>query len=81
MTDRTAALQRCFAATFPGLAEEAIPTASVDSVAEWDSLTSLTLVALLEEEFDVEISELDLPELRSYEDVREYLQRENRLPA
>jgi acyl carrier protein len=76
----SAALHRCFAAVFPELAEDEIPNASVDSVQEWDSLTSLTLIALLEEEFGVQISEISLPELRSYADVRDYLRRENRLP-
>jgi acyl carrier protein len=75
----SAALHRCFAAVFPELADDEIPAASVDSVSEWDSLASLTLIALLEEEFGVQISELDLPELRSYADVRDYLRRENRL--
>jgi acyl carrier protein len=80
MDDGLAALQRCFSAAFPDLAEDEIPGASVDSVSEWDSLASLTLIALLEEEFGVEISELDLPELTSYADVRDYLRQENRLP-
>jgi acyl carrier protein len=75
----SAALDRCFAAVFPELADDEIPAASVDSVSEWDSLASLTLIALLEEEFGAQISELDLPELRSYADVRDYLRRENRL--
>ena len=80
MDEGSVALRRCFAAVFPELPDDEIPGASVDSVPEWDSLASLTLIALLEEEFRVQISELDLPELRSYADVRDYLRRENRLP-
>jgi acyl carrier protein len=80
VADGIAALHRCFAAAFPELADDEIPEANVDNVAEWDSLASLTLIALLEEEFGIEISELDLPALSSYADVRDYLRRENRLP-
>jgi acyl carrier protein len=81
MADGTAVLQRCFAAVFPELPPDEISSASVDTVPEWDSLASLTLVAVLEEEFGVEISELDLPDLTSFAAVREYLQRKERLPA
>jgi acyl carrier protein len=78
--DGAAALDRCFAAVFPGLADDEIPGASVDNVPEWDSLASITLIALLEEEFSFEIPDIDLPELRSYADVRDCLRREKRLP-
>jgi len=78
--DRSAALDRCFAAVFPELADDEIAGASVDNVPEWDSLASITLIALLEEEFSVEIPEDDLLELRSYAYARDYLRRENRLP-
>jgi acyl carrier protein len=67
-------LIRCFAAVFPNLSREEIPTASVDSVAEWDSLAALTLVAVVEEQFELEIDELDLPELSSFAALHAHLQ-------
>ena len=80
MDDGTATLHRCFAVVFPDLADDEIPSASVGNVPEWDSLASVTLMAVLEGEFGVEISELDLSRLRSYADVLDYLRQENRLP-
>ena len=67
-------LVECFAAVFPELGRDEIPSASVDSVAEWDSLASLTLVAVVEEEFGVAIDDLDLSELGSFAAFRDYLQ-------
>jgi acyl carrier protein len=79
MTDGEATLRRCFVAVFPQLTEEEIATASVDTVADWDSFAAVTLAALLEEEFDLRISELDLPDLRSYERIDNYLRRVGRI--
>jgi acyl carrier protein len=75
MDEQAARLHRCFAAVFPSLAENEIIAASVDTVPEWDSLASLTLFAVVEDAFEVQISELDFSELRSYAALHEYLQR------
>ncbi len=45
----------CFSALFPDLAREEIPRATMDSIEEWDSLASVSLIALIQEEFGVEI--------------------------
>jgi acyl carrier protein len=66
-------LTGCFANTFPELGPGEITSAAVDTVAEWDSLRAVVLVALLEETFDVRIPARDYPKLRSYAAVREYL--------
>jgi acyl carrier protein len=66
-------LIRCFAAVFPNLTVEEIRTASVKSVSAWDSLASVNLVAVIEQDFAVEIDLFDLPELDSFEAVRSYL--------
>jgi acyl carrier protein len=58
---------------FPGLTAAEIPSASVETVAEWDSLAAVTLMAVVEEEFAVRIDELDLPELDSFEAFQDYL--------
>jgi acyl carrier protein len=47
--------------------------AGVDTVAEWDSLRAVVLIALLEEAFALRIPARDYPQLRSYTAVREYL--------
>ena len=66
MSEREDRLARCFASVFPTLTPEEVRTASVESVAAWDSLTAVTLVALVEQEFDVKIDVLDLPDLSSF---------------
>ena len=66
-------LVRCFQAVFPGLSADEAAAASVDSVPEWDSLASLTLVAVIEEEYDVVIEEDRLPELGSFNAIHAYL--------
>ena len=72
MTDRDA-LRRCFEVAFPDLAPERITTASVENVAEWDSLHALILVALIEEAFAIRIPSRDYPELRSHDAIAAYL--------
>jgi acyl carrier protein len=66
-------LTRCFASVFPALSPEEIRSASVESVPAWDSLAAVTLVAVLEQEFDTQIDLMELPDLTSYQAVRDYL--------
>jgi acyl carrier protein len=68
-------LVQVFLATFPDVPEVEIRSVSIETVAEWDSLQSVTLMTLLEEEFGITISPFDLPELGSYDSVRDYLLR------
>ena len=75
MSEQEDRLVRCFASVFPALAPEEIRTASAESVAAWDSLATVTLVAVIQQEFGVEIDLLDLPELTSFEALRTYLNR------
>jgi acyl carrier protein len=66
-------LVRCFASVFPALSPDQIRTASVESVPDWDSLATVTLVAVLEQEFNVQIDLLSSPELTSFAGVRDYM--------
>jgi acyl carrier protein len=69
-------LTRCFASVFPALAPNQITNASVETVPAWDSLAAVTLIAVLEQEFDIQIDLMEMPELTSYNAVRDYLQRQ-----
>ena len=66
-------LVRCFAAVFEDMPPERIPSASVDTVEEWDSVASVVLLAVLEEAFALEIDDLDVAELSSFAAVRDYV--------
>ena len=63
----------CFKAVFPDLPETEIPTASMDVVDTWDSLSALQLVAVLEETFGVAVPVTQLPELSSFAKVEALL--------
>jgi acyl carrier protein len=69
-------LTRCFASVFPAVPPDQLHSASVESVPAWDSLAAVTLIAVLEQEFDTPIDLMELPELTSYQAVRDYLQRQ-----
>ena len=68
-------LVQVFEATFPDVPHAEIRSASIETLPEWDSLQAVTLMTLLEEEFSITISPFDLPELGSYDSVRDYLLR------
>jgi len=59
-------LVRCFASVFPALSEDEIRAASADSSGVWDSLATVTLGAVIEEEFSVAIDPNVLPDLDSF---------------
>jgi acyl carrier protein len=69
-------LTRCFASVFPALPPDQIHAASAESVPAWDSLAAVTLIAVLEQEFDTPIDLMEMPELTSYRAVRDYLERQ-----
>jgi acyl carrier protein len=45
---------------FPDLTEDEISTSSIASVSAWDSLATVTLVAVIEEEFKIPVQSEDL---------------------
>jgi acyl carrier protein len=73
MSDLEQRLIRCFASVFPALNEEEIRNATIDSVGIWDSLSGVTLAAVIQEEFDLEIDPEVLPGLDSFQAFRDYL--------
>jgi len=73
MSERENRLIRCFSSVFPGLPLEKIQSASIESLDAWDSLASVTLAAVVQQTFGVQIDLLDLPELNSFEAFRAYL--------
>ena len=75
MSDQEDRLIRCFASVFPGLSEEEIRGTSAQSEGIWDSLSAVTLVAVIQEEFSLDIEPEILPELSSFEAFRSYLTR------
>ena len=74
MSEMETRLQKCFAGVFPGLTSEEIHAATADS-GIWDSLSTVTLVAVVQEEFGIEIDPDVLAQLTSFDAFRDHLSR------
>jgi acyl carrier protein len=61
MDDVRDKLDRCFALAFPKLDPSQYATASSKNMSEWDSITQLTLLTLIGEEFgrDIDFEEFE----------------------
>ena len=73
MSDVTERLTGCFRIVFPNLPEAAISRASPSTVPGWDSLAAITLLQVVQEEFQVEIDLEKLSELSSFQAMVDYL--------
>jgi len=76
MNDLRARLSKCFRIVFPDLPEQAIAGASQDKLEEWDSVASITLVNVIEEEFNIQMDYDVLADLNTFERVYTYLEKE-----
>ncbi len=66
-------LTKCFAAVFPDLPAAEIPSASLGRVPNWDSLATINLIALIEEEFQIQTEPEDLARLVSFNSILDYV--------
>lgn len=73
MSDIQERLINCFSTVFPDLSRDEILRASNSSVATWDSLATVTLVSVVEEEFGVAILPEDYDYMISFQLVSECL--------
>lgn len=77
MDDLEARLLRCFAVILPDLPEEELRQATMSSVSAWDSMVTVTLINVVEEEFGVQIGLEDVEHLVSFDDFRNYLRNKD----
>lgn len=63
----------CFSALFPGYSREEMLSASRESIPEWDSLASVTLLVLLQEEFHLDIDLSEFEQFNSVKSVMDYV--------
>lgn len=66
-------LMRCFASAFPNATRDEIRTAKFDAMPGWDSLRGVTLLAVLDQEFGVQMDLPELLELETFDSVKRYL--------
>lgn len=65
----------CFSEVMPELSAVEIPQASAVNSANWDSVTTVSLIAVIEEEFGISIEIDDLSHFDSFQGILEYLKR------
>lgn len=73
MNDVRKRLTDCFRAVFPKVPETEVQNATAATVGDWDSVAAITLMNVIEEEFQIEIDLDRLAELDSFESLAEYL--------
>jgi len=66
-------LIKVFETVFPDLSADKIRTASQSSVENWDSIAAITLINLIEEEFEIQMDFEKAADLTSFPEVLEYL--------
>jgi acyl carrier protein len=76
MAETKERLQRCFSAVFPALAPGEIANASPATIAAWDSVAGVTLFAVVEEEFALEIDVQEMKDLLSFASLLKYLEKQ-----
>lgn len=66
-------LMRCFASAFPNATRDEIRTAKFVAMTGWDSLRGVTLLAVLDEQFGVQLDLPELLDLETFDSVKQYL--------
>lgn len=70
-------LVRCFLSVFPALNEKEVRASDVTLLTNMDSLVGVTLVALIDEEFGVDMDVDGLLELGTFEAIQKYLREQS----
>jgi acyl carrier protein len=65
----------CFSAVMPELKPEEIPHASAVNASNWDSVTTVTLITVIEDEFQISIELDDLSHFDSFQGILAYLKQ------
>jgi acyl carrier protein len=73
-------LKDCFRTVFPDLPEEQISSASQATVSAWDSIATVTLVTMIDQEFGIELDLDKLSELDSFISIRACVENQANLP-
>lgn len=60
-------LMDCFATVFPGATREEIRTSKFEDLPGWDSLRGVTLLAVLDDEFGLQMDVTELMNLETFE--------------
>ena len=72
--DITSRLETCFWSVFSDLSPEQIRAARADQIAEWDSMATVTLRAVVNEEFGLDLDLAQMEPLLSFAAMRSELE-------
>jgi acyl carrier protein len=75
MDNISARLTKCFLAVFPQMMPEEVANATTASMKNWDSVASVTLFSLIEEELGIALSLDALDEFNSFQHILSHLER------
>lgn len=70
-------LTKCFLVVFPDIAPEEVVGAATTSLKNWDSVASVTLFSLIEEEFGIVLSLDALDEFNTFQHILSHLERKS----
>lgn len=73
MDDTTARLIDCFRIVFPDLPDGQISAATQESVEAWDSVATVTLLNVIEEQFEIQVDFDRIEELGSFQSIHHYV--------
>jgi acyl carrier protein len=73
VSDARARLAKCFSSVFPELSDQEIASASVETVEAWDSVMTITLLTVIEEELGIQFEPEALEQLISYKSILDHL--------
>ena len=73
MDNVTQRLIALFESAFPDLSGDKVISATQENTQNWDSVAAITLMNLIEEEFEIQMDFEDLADLTSFELIRDYI--------
>ena len=73
MDNKEAKLIKVFQTVFPDLDPQKVPSASQESVSGWDSVAAITLMNVIEEEFEIQLDFDKAADLTSFPEILDYL--------
>jgi acyl carrier protein len=73
MDNREAKLIKVFQTVFPDMDAQKVQAASQESVPGWDSVAALTLMNVIEEEFEIQLDFDKAADLTSFSEILDYL--------
>ena len=75
MSNISERVDRCFVNVFPNIPPDQVSSASMTTLAGWDSVAQVTLLSSIAEEFGFDFEVEDFEELTSRQAIVEYLEK------